>query len=266
MPRQREDTSRCEKAVTENAKRSHPRHGVDHVAPITRPMLAWFLYMIDRVGEDGLDRTVLDCGAGGSTPPLAHFAERGYECHGIDISEEQVQRAAAYAEERGYDLALRVGDMRDLPYEDASFSYVYELESMCHLTKADTGKAIAEMTRVLKPGGLLFAHFMSTDFWPLTGSEGAPGEFAGLECGEPVIHSYFEDDEVASYFEAHDVVWKEKRFTYLPLRTRTTTLERWKAWYDPKSTRFPTEADWLAAYEERERYCYAAWEVIAQRT
>ena len=156
--------------------------------------------------------------------------------------------------------------MRELPYPDGSFSYVYELESMCHLTKADTRKAIAEMTRVLKPGGLLFAHFMSMEFWPLMGKEGKPGEFAGIESGAPVIHSYFEDAEVASCFAEHDVVWKEKRFTYFPLRTREMSRDQWMTWHDSESTRFPTEADWRMAYEERERYCYAAWEVIAQRT
>lgn len=162
-------------------------------------------------------------------------------------------------------MDLRVGDMRDLPYPDDSFGYVYELESMCHLTKADTKKALAEMARVLKPGGLLFAHFMSTEFWPLTGKEGAPGEFAGMESGEPVIHSYFEDAEVADLFKGHDIVWKEKRYTYFPLRTRETTREQWRAWYDPASTSFPSEDDWNAAYDKCEQYCYAAWEVIARK-
>ena len=240
--------------------------GAPRPAEITRPMLAWFLYMIDRVGPKGLDKTVLDCGAGGATPPLAHFAERGYDCHGIDISEAQIERAEAYAIEHGYDLDLRVGDMRDLPYPDEAFSYVYELESICHLTKADTRRALEEMARVLKRGGLLFAHFMSTQFWPLTGEEVAPGEYAGDEAGAPVVHSYFEDDEVDALFADHDVVWKEKRFTYFPLRTREVDLEGWMEWYDPKSTHFPTEADWRRAFEERERYCYVAWELIARKT
>jgi len=229
-------------------------------------MLSWFLYMIGRVGDAGLDKTVLDCGAGGPTPPVAQFAERGYSCHGVDISERQVELAAAYAKENAYAIDLQVGDMRDLPYPDESFSYVYELESMCHLTKADTKRALGEMKRVLKPGGLLFAHFMSTDFWPLTGHEEAPGEFSGMESGVPVIHSYFEDQEISKLFATFDVVWKQKRFTHFPLRTRETSLERWKAWYDPQSTNFPSEEDWLAAYEQRERYCYVAWEVVARKS
>jgi len=155
--------------------------------------------------------------------------------------------------------------MRDLPYPDGTFSYVYELESMCHLTKTDTRQALAEMTRVLKRGGLLFAHFMSKEFWPVTGREIAPGEYAGEEAGSPVVHSYFEDEEVAHLIADLDVVWKEKRYTYFPLRTRDLNLEQWMNWYDPNSTRFPTRADWQKAFDERERYCYAAWEVIARR-
>jgi len=235
-------------------------------AQITRPMLGWFLYMIDHIKGEGLDKTVLDCGAGGATPPLVHFAERGYSCYGIDISELQIERAAAHGKAHGYELDLRVGDMRDLPYPDQAFSYVYELESMCHLTKADTRRALAEMTRVLKRGGLLFAHFMSNEFWPLTGKEVAPGEYASEEAGSSIVHSYFDDEEVAGLLGTLDVIWREKRYTYFPLRTRELSLDQWMNWYDPGSTHFPTRADWRKAFDERERYCYAAWEVIARRT
>lgn len=231
---------------------------------ISRPMLGWFLYALTLLETEGLDRTVLDCGAGGPTPPLAHFAERGYQCHGIDISEKQIERAAAYAKERGYDLDLRIGDMRDLPYPDTSFSYVYELESTCHLTKADTRAALSEMNRVLKPGGYLFAHFMSTDFWPLTGRKDSPGEFAGFEGGAPVVHSYFEDEEVDGCFSHMTIMWKEKRFTYSPFRVRGLTPGQWQEWYDANSTRF-TKDEWDAMYGRRERYCYAAWEIIARK-
>ncbi len=227
-------------------------------------MLAWFLYVLSRLDTDGLDKTVLDCGAGGRTPPLSHFAERGYECHGIDISAEQVRRAAEYAKERGYALNLRVGDMRELPYPDASFSYVYELESMCHLTKADTKVALSEMKRVLKPGGYLFAHFMSMEFWPITGREEAAGEFAETECGEAVVHSYFEDDEVYGLFPDMRIVWKQKRFTYYPYRIDDLTRQEWRGWFVPGSTRY-TSSEWDAMYEQRDRYCYAAWEVIARK-
>lgn len=233
-------------------------------AEVTRPMLAWFLCVLSRLEADGLDKTVLDCGAGGRTPPLAHFAERGYECHGIDISEEQVRRAVEYAEEHGYALNLRVGDMRELSYSDESFSYVYELESMCHLTKADTKRALSEMRRVLRPGGYLFAHFMSTDFWPITGREEAPGEFAETECGKAVVHSYFEDDEVSALLQDMRIVWKQKRFTYVPYRIDDLTLEEWRNWFVPDSTRY-ARSEWDAMYEDRSRYCYAAWEVIARK-
>ncbi len=35
---------------------------------------------------------ILDCGAGGETPPLGLFHESGFETWGIDISPEQLQR------------------------------------------------------------------------------------------------------------------------------------------------------------------------------
>lgn len=231
---------------------------------ITRPMLSWFLFMISRLETDGLEKTVLDCGAGGGTPPLAQFAERGYTCHGIDISEERLQMAAAYAEKNGFDMDLRVGDMRNLPYADETFAFVYELESMCHLTKKETWQTLEEMNRVLVPGGYLFAHFMTTDFWPLTGREQAPGEFVETEAGQTVVHSYFEDDEVMGAFSHMRIVWKQKRYTQFPFRIEGITEAQWQSWYTPGSTRF-TEAEWQALYAERHRCCYTAWEIIAQK-
>lgn len=227
-------------------------------------MLACFLSFLARADRSTLDETVLDCGGGGSSPPLAMFAERGYVCTGIDIAERQVESARAYAEERGLPMTFDVGDMRALPYPDASFSYVYEIESMCHLTKAETRRAIAEMTRVLKPGGYLFAHFMSDELWPITGEEVGPGEYRVEEDGEIVVHSFFTDIEVEEVLSNLDIAWKQKRFAYHARSSHALERGDWNRWYDASWTEFTREA-WEAAYDERDHYVYVAWEVIAQK-
>jgi SAM-dependent methyltransferase len=48
-------------------------------------------------------------------------------------------------------LQSALGDVRDLPFRDGSFDAIYSMGTIEHF--ADTERAVAEMVRVLKPGG-----------------------------------------------------------------------------------------------------------------
>ena len=106
---------------------------------------------------------VLDCGAGGPVPPLALFRQHRFEAWGIDASEEQLDKAREYCAAHTIDVHLHKGDMRQIPFKDETFDYVYEHYSMCHLSKRDTARAVGEMYRLLKPGGLCFLGVKSAD-------------------------------------------------------------------------------------------------------
>lgn len=66
---------------------------------------------------------------------------------GIDISEDAVK----IAREKGLDVIQ--GDAEALPFPDASFDYVVLMEVLVHVH--DPRKMLAEIRRVLKPGGVL---------------------------------------------------------------------------------------------------------------
>jgi len=53
--------------------------------------LFWFLYVLSTSDQEGLDRTVLDCGADGSRQALVHFAEWVHEGRWVGISEKQIK-------------------------------------------------------------------------------------------------------------------------------------------------------------------------------
>ena len=99
----------------------------------------------------GLEKEILDCGAGGKTPPLAIFKEHGYETCGIEIDDEQIDKANKFEEERGIDLNIQKGDMRDLPFENSSKNYIYSYNSIFHMNKKEVAQTISEIKRVLKP-------------------------------------------------------------------------------------------------------------------
>jgi len=84
-----------------------------------------------------------------NTRILLWASQRGARAYGVDISEPTViQARAAFGSET---LRSAVSDVRDLPFRDDSFDAVYSMGTIEHF--AETERAIAEMARVLKPGG-----------------------------------------------------------------------------------------------------------------
>jgi SAM-dependent methyltransferase len=162
--------------------------------------------------ESSLAKEVLDCGAGGPSPPLALFHEHGYRTHGIDISDKQLERAWQFGRANKIDLNIVKGDIRALPHRTDSMSFVYSYASICHMPKRDVAVAMQEITRVLKKGGLCFVSFCSVGDWNLCGEEAQkPGEYPYEEDGEAGIHSIFADTEPDHYFRDFVCIRKEKR-------------------------------------------------------
>lgn len=89
-----------------------------------------------------------------NTRILAWADAQGARAYGIDISEPTVAKAGeAFAVRPGGRRGLHgaIADVRDLPFRDDSFDAVYSMGTIEHF--AETERAVAEMARVLKPGG-----------------------------------------------------------------------------------------------------------------
>jgi SAM-dependent methyltransferase len=85
-----------------------------------------------------------------NTRILAWAAQRGAHAFGVDISEPTVvQATGAFA--RTSPLRAAAADVRALPFRDASFDAIYSMGTIEHFD--ETEQAVAEMARVLKPGG-----------------------------------------------------------------------------------------------------------------
>jgi ubiquinone/menaquinone biosynthesis C-methylase UbiE len=81
------------------------------------------------------------------------FYPEGVRLTGIDLSPAMLEIARERARELGMDADLREGDAQQLPFADASFDTVVCTLSLCNIP--DDRKAVAEMKRVLRPGGQL---------------------------------------------------------------------------------------------------------------
>jgi SAM-dependent methyltransferase len=95
------------------------------------------------------DRIVdLGCGSG-----RALLWNRDWTGHavGIDI-------APFFADEARRDVDLLLGDLRRLPFADATFTKAYSLDVLEHLSPEALRGMLAEAARVLAPGGQLFVY------------------------------------------------------------------------------------------------------------
>ena len=78
---------------------------------------------------------------------------KGIEYSGIEPDPFMVERARKHASERGQEYDIREAPAESLPFDDATFDTVIVTLTLC--TVQDVQKALAEVRRVLKPGGQL---------------------------------------------------------------------------------------------------------------
>jgi len=203
-------------------------------------------------GDLGDRIKILDCGAGGPVPPLALFSEHGFDAYGIDISDQQLNRARQYCAMKGTQIDFRKGDIRQIPFADESFDCVYEHYSMCHLSKKETAQAIREMHRVTRRKGLCFLGVISMDSWPksLYGEEREPGEYWAGERAEGDRHSMFTDQEADQLVTGWEVLSKEKRVIYLLDEAEQLSEETWMGLYAGADVGC-TEEEWRVQYDQR---------------
>jgi ubiquinone/menaquinone biosynthesis C-methylase UbiE len=99
--------------------------------------------------------TVLDCGCGSGaiTLGLAQAVHPG-SVVGIDVAEAEIERSREKATEAGMDnLRFQVANVYSIPFPDRSFDALFAHNVLEHI--ADPGRALHEMSRVLKRGGLI---------------------------------------------------------------------------------------------------------------
>ncbi len=99
---------------------------------------------------------VLDCGIGTGELSLAliQSTSRPIALSGIDISHEMLTHAGSVLAATRADVRLSEGDAARLPYPDQHFDLVMGAHFLEHF--ADPAEVLAEMHRVLRPGGTLF--------------------------------------------------------------------------------------------------------------
>jgi ubiquinone/menaquinone biosynthesis C-methylase UbiE len=161
---------------------THPihSHSKEQPAQTEGTLIRWapyydFAVNIATVGHAGMLRrmtvdtalikpgdSVLDVGCGtGEIALLAKTRAKAGDVHGIDPAPEMIAVAQGKAARKQLDIDFRIGVIEALPFPDARMDVVTSSLMMHHLPNDLKARGLAEVHRVLKPGGrLLIADFM----------------------------------------------------------------------------------------------------------
>eukprot|EP00243_Klebsormidium_subtile_P012633 TRINITY_DN780_c0_g1_i1.p1 TRINITY_DN780_c0_g1~~TRINITY_DN780_c0_g1_i1.p1 ORF type:complete len:277 (+),score=57.86 TRINITY_DN780_c0_g1_i1:199-1029(+) len=163
----------------------------------TPEVQAAFLLPYLKPGQALLD---CGCGPGGLSLGFARLVSPGGRLDGVDREAEMVQKANETAEAAGLAGVAKFhqANAYSLPFADATYDVVTGWGLILYLS--DPQKAIREMLRVLKPGGVIA--FLSADWGGCLYTPETPGVVAAMQ--------YFEKLMAKDGGDAH-CGWKLKR-------------------------------------------------------
>jgi 2-polyprenyl-3-methyl-5-hydroxy-6-metoxy-1,4-benzoquinol methylase len=157
-------------------------------------------------------RAALDIGCGVGRHALA-LAGLGYRVTGLDESASGLAYAARDAERHGLSIDFRTASMLALPMADASCDYVLAWNVIYHGDRGVVHSCVAEIARVLKPGGIYQGTMLSkrnANFGK--GREVAPDTFV-IDAVSDKAHPHF-------YCDARGLVETFAGFEMLSLADR----------------------------------------------
>lgn len=159
-------------------------------------------YLAERWRGKGF-HTLLDSGCGPGRHAV-YFAKKGFCVTGLDQSPEALAYLTQWA--RREDLAVKAqqGDLFHLPFPADSFDCIVDYNASYHTDTAGYKQAVAELHRVLRPGGEVFLTLLSQrdakyqqadaaeklDRFTLRHAGGTPHFYAGREDLEEIFRGF----------------------------------------------------------------------------
>jgi SAM-dependent methyltransferase len=122
----------------------------------------------------------IGCGAGNN---LWFAAREGFTVFGIDGSPSAIEYARKRFADEGLGGDFRIVDFVKLPFKDNTFDFVIDRAALTCSTTSDAAKTIAEVKRVLLPGGKFFfnpySDHHSSHVSGITGPDGLTVDISG---------------------------------------------------------------------------------------
>lgn len=157
-------------------------------------------------GEQVLD---VGCGTGSLAMKVARIVDTTGRVVGIDPGTEQIARARAKAARRHMPIEFQVGVIEQLPFPDQTLDVVLSTLMMHHLPAGLKRQGLAEIARVLKPGGRL----VIADF---THPKERQGQAARFHAGGSGLHELAALVEEAGFSQVETEEMQPLRFSAFP--------------------------------------------------
>jgi tellurite methyltransferase len=146
--------------------------------------------------RDAKAARVLDLGCG-TGRHVTYLERNGFSIWGVDIAPNGLLVSRARLEADGRPVRLALAGMQAVPFATATFDVVVSIHVLYHATRTGMLGSIAEIARVLRPGGLFIGTLLSTRTWKYGEGEALePETFVqarGPEAGVP--HHYCNETE-----------------------------------------------------------------------
>jgi ubiquinone/menaquinone biosynthesis C-methylase UbiE len=154
----------------------------------------------------------LDLGCGVGRHALA-FARAGFETHAMDLSEAGLGELERSAQADGLSVKTHLAPMTELPFADNSFDYVLSFNVIYHGDPSIVRTAIAEIARVLKPGGVYQGTMLSKRNGNFgLGREVAPDTFVrDGDDDKDHPHFYCSAGELVALFDRFELSYLEDK-------------------------------------------------------
>jgi SAM-dependent methyltransferase len=127
----------------------------------------------------------LGCGPGACT---WFMAREGFSVSGVDMSPTAIAQARARLADERLEADLRVGDIAALPYASGTFDGVIDNCALCCNPVAEIAPILAEVRRVLRPGGAMLSLAFTDRCWGY-GTGQALGDGAFTDAPEGPFHN-----------------------------------------------------------------------------
>jgi 2-polyprenyl-3-methyl-5-hydroxy-6-metoxy-1,4-benzoquinol methylase len=121
--------------------------------PETHELFAWHLAALTAAGDDFVGASVIEISCGDGRLTRALITQGAAEVVAIDLSEVALRFVEYRCAGLPGRLTVQQGDIESIPHPAHSFDVAFCVETLEHVLRPRT--ALAELKRVLKPGGLL---------------------------------------------------------------------------------------------------------------
>jgi 2-polyprenyl-6-hydroxyphenyl methylase/3-demethylubiquinone-9 3-methyltransferase len=155
------------------------------------------------------ETNILEVGCGGGILS-EEFSKMGYGMTGIDPAGNSVKTAIEHAAQNNLKINYRTGVGEDLPFETGSFDVVLCCDVLEHVK--DLPKVIAEISRVLKHGGVFIYDTFNRTYFSKIGTIKVLQEWKRWSIMPPGLHvweMFIKPAEIKLLLSENHLTWKD---------------------------------------------------------